>query len=374
MGFQFQSVASVSSFLIDGLNIGYAEIGMLIGLYMLPGVVISLPSGLLSKHLGDKLTISYGLLLMGFGGILIGLSQSYKLIFTGRLLSGIGAVLMNVVVTKAVADWFAGREIRTAFALMLASWPFGIALGLMCQNAVAIKYSWQLVMFLTSALCVAGFVLTAVLYRSPPSELSPNASGKTFSIPIRELIPVSMAGIAWAIFNIGFTIYFSFAPDLLATRGMSSTDAGTTISIGIWITMFSVPLGGYLTERINRPNTSIVVFSLLSAVTMALFPYLSFPIVLSILMGLWIGPPPGPMVALPTLVLSPENRGPGIGIFYTWFYIGMVIGPVLGGIVKDATDSAAAPILLGAALFTTVVFFLALYWRFQAKYADRPGC
>ena len=60
LGFQFQSVGSVSSPLRADLGIGHAEIGTLIGLYMLPGVVIALPSGLLIKRFGDMRTASYG--------------------------------------------------------------------------------------------------------------------------------------------------------------------------------------------------------------------------------------------------------------------------------------------------------------------------
>lgn len=39
MGFQFQSVASISTFLVADLGINYTEIGTLVGLYLLPGVV-----------------------------------------------------------------------------------------------------------------------------------------------------------------------------------------------------------------------------------------------------------------------------------------------------------------------------------------------
>ena len=47
MGFQFQSIASVSPFLIDELAIDYAMLGTLIGLYMLPGILFALPGGVL---------------------------------------------------------------------------------------------------------------------------------------------------------------------------------------------------------------------------------------------------------------------------------------------------------------------------------------
>jgi predicted MFS family arabinose efflux permease len=104
IGFQFQSVASVSPFLVDQLSISYAEVGTLIGLFMLPGVVIALPSGLLGTCFGDKRVCVVGLVLMVFGGVLMGFGQTYTTVFAGRLLSGIGAVLFNVILTKMVTD------------------------------------------------------------------------------------------------------------------------------------------------------------------------------------------------------------------------------------------------------------------------------
>ena len=47
MGFQFQSVAALSTFLITDLDIDYTQLGLLIGVYLLPGIVIAYPGGLL---------------------------------------------------------------------------------------------------------------------------------------------------------------------------------------------------------------------------------------------------------------------------------------------------------------------------------------
>jgi hypothetical protein len=55
------------------------------------------------------------------------------------LIGGIGGVLSNVLLTKMATDWFVGREIGTALALLVSSWPlgFGIALILLPWLAAA---------------------------------------------------------------------------------------------------------------------------------------------------------------------------------------------------------------------------------------------
>ncbi|NRB33383.1 MAG: hypothetical protein HRU31_01315 [Rhodobacteraceae bacterium] len=45
MAFQFQSIAALSPFLQQEAGLGLAEIGLLIGLYLAPGVRVAVPGG-----------------------------------------------------------------------------------------------------------------------------------------------------------------------------------------------------------------------------------------------------------------------------------------------------------------------------------------
>ncbi|MFQ6028525.1 MAG: nitrate/nitrite transporter [Dehalococcoidia bacterium] len=201
MGFQFQSIASVSPFLTDELSISYVQVGTLIGLFMAPGIIIAIPGGFLSKRFGDKRICAFGLALMVLGGIVAGAGQSYEVVFAGRLISGVGAVLFNVVLTKMVTDWFADREIITALGVILGSWPFGIALALVTQTLVADAYTWSAVMYLTSTACAISLAVVVMVYRNPPDTgASLEEAPVGYGLPLRELLPVSMAGLAWGAF------------------------------------------------------------------------------------------------------------------------------------------------------------------------------
>lgn len=369
MGFQFQSVASTSALLTEDLGVGYTEIGSLIGLYMLPGVFLAFPVGVIGARFGDKRIVGYGLLAMAVGGLAMGFSSSFPQLMAGRLLSGIGSIALNVVVAKMVADWFADREIRLAMGIILGTWPMGIALGLVAHGPMAAAYSWQATMFATAVVSAFGMALVVGLYSSPTYMATEKRPSLHFALPGSQFVLVCLSGIAWAVFNVGYAIFFSFGPDVLQSRGVDSIDASALVSIGVWISIVSVPIGGYLTERFGRTNAFIAVFSLLCAAAMGLFPFLSFSIGLSILLGLFIGPPPGAMVALPSEALTPENRGAGLGVFYTWFYLGMAVGPVIAGLGRDVTGTAATPLLIGAAMFVLVIPFLVAFRMSQSRNA-----
>src|ERR1700678_908704 len=131
MSFQFQSVAAVAPLLGHAFGVGLADIGILIGLYFTPGIALALPGGAIGQRFGDKTTLLGALVLMLTGGRAMAASDSWSVQIAGRLVAGSGGVLLNVQMTKMVADWFAGKEMATAMAVFVNSWPAGVAIALL---------------------------------------------------------------------------------------------------------------------------------------------------------------------------------------------------------------------------------------------------
>jgi MFS family permease len=193
---QFQSIPALSPLLVDSLRIDYALLGTLVGLYMLPGVIFSLPGGLLGQRFGDKQIAVLGLSLMVLGGLWVGLSGTYLSASLGRIVSGVGAVLLNIVLAKMVTDWFAGREIVTAMAFFVSSWPVGIGLGLLLLPILATAASVMLALLATALVSALALVLVLAIYRSPVSFV---ATPATFRIALsgHEWWASIFAGMVW---------------------------------------------------------------------------------------------------------------------------------------------------------------------------------
>ena len=217
MGFQFQAVASVSPLLVDEFGIDYASVGTLIGLFLLPGVVLAMPGGMLGRRFGEKRMVVGGLALMTLGGVVSGLGDSYAMLVTGRVLTGVGVVLQFVLMTKMLADWFRDRELIFAMSLYLNGWPVGIGLALVTQPEIATAYSWRTVFFATAVLCGLTLVVLAALYRSPPAQPAARPGAPTAGLSLREFLMVSFAGMVWTFVNAGWVVAVSFAPGYLRT-------------------------------------------------------------------------------------------------------------------------------------------------------------
>ena len=213
MGLQFQTVASVRPFLMDALAIDFTAIGVLIGLYMLPGVVIAFPGGMLGQRFGAKGVVVAGLVLMVLGSVAMGVSSSFVGVAAGRLIAGTGAVLLNVMFTKMIADWFAGREIVTAMAVLVSSWPLGLAVGLMVFGPLAEVQGWRVVMYLSALASAVALAVVALGYRDPPDLPKSEPAHLSLNLTAREWLMVAIAGAIWAFFNVAYIVLISFVPE-----------------------------------------------------------------------------------------------------------------------------------------------------------------
>src|SRR5262245_47760865 len=246
MAYQFQTVGALGPILVDALKIDFVGLGTLIGLYMLPGAVLALPGGLLGQRFGAKNVVLVGLSLMAAGGAVTA-TESFPIVTAGRLISGVGAVLINVVMTKMVTDWFADREIVTAMSIFITSWPLGLALGLFSFPVLG---SWGAAMFAAALVALICLALVALIYCDPPGTQASAKISFHISMDRREWLLISFAGLIWSAYNVGLIVLISFMPEFFTTRGYSLIEASQVVSLLGWILIPSGPLAGYMAERL----------------------------------------------------------------------------------------------------------------------------
>jgi len=367
MAFQFQSVAAVAPLLAGKFGVNLADIGLLIGLYFTPGIALALPGGAIGQKLGDKPATLLALVLMLAGSLLMAVSDVWSWQIAGRLVAGAGGVMLNVQLTKMMTDWFAGKEIATAMAIFVNSWPAGIGISLLTLPLIGTAGGIGAVCLSVAALIALAMILLAVTYR-PPANLVAAAAAQ--ARPDRHAtMAVAAAGLLWGLFNVGFATIFSFGPSLLAERGWSMAAAGSTISIVLWLAVFSVPFGGYLADRLKTPQSVLVIGCVVFALLMAAMARSNAVIWIVVGLGLVSGQPAGPVMSLPARVLGPATRAIGMGVFYTVYYAAMMLGPIIAGAGAKWTGSAAAAFDVGAVVLLVCPLLL---WCFNRIAATQP--
>src|SRR5215813_1409271 len=197
LGFQFQTLGSVADPLSEQLHLSFAEIGTLIGLFMLSGIFLSIPAGIAGRYASDRVLVAMGLACLALGGALAATADGFTVLALGRLLCGAGFVLTTIYFTKMTADWFAGRELATAMAILVMSWPFGIAMGQVGHSWLATSRGWQAPFVAASLYCLVAAATVLVGYR-PPGAASAAPAAPSASLTQREWTLTLLASLVWA--------------------------------------------------------------------------------------------------------------------------------------------------------------------------------
>jgi MFS family permease len=371
LGFQFQSLAALTPFLVPAFELTYAEVGLLMGLFMLPGVIIALPGGLLGQRFGSLRVVVSGLVLMVVGGTVVSYAGGLHSAALGRAVGGVGGVLVNIMLARMVADWFRERELQTAMALMLSAWPFGMALALMILGSVAEATSWRLAEYLTVVAAGLALGLIVLGYREPPADhaATPRAAPARvhLGMPGHVWALAISAGAGWALLNASVIVVASFAPSFLMTHGASLGEAGGITGAALWISILSVPLGGLVADRLGRPRLLMMVGCVATAVTIACAARAPWPAFWLVASGILLGLPPGIMMALLPRAVRPEHLATALGVFYALFYLGMAVSQTVAGALRDLTGDAATPLLFASVLMVLTVAAIAMFWRLEAR-------
>ena len=369
--YQFQAVGSVGPLIVDDLGISYAELGTLIGIFDAPGIIVALIGGYLGQRYGDKRLVIVGLALMVVGGVVGGAALDFNVSAGARVIAGAGTVLLGVLIAKMVADWFSGRELALAMAIVLASWPIGIGVALGTQGALAEAYAWPVVFYATAALSLIALALVWMFYHQPRQVAASATDGarglSKIRVSRREAVLVSLAAMVWVLFNAGLLMVVSFAPTLLDAQGFSISEAGALVSICTWAYAISVFVGGGMVEWSRRPNLVMAVSFVAMAMALALVPYTSQTYLLFIAIGVTTGLPTGAVMALSIEALQEENRSVGMGVFYAWRYAGFALLQPFAGWTADISGDAAMPVLFGAACLLGAGACLTAFRLIQAR-------
>lgn len=373
MGFQFQSPAALGPVLTASGGLTHAELGALIGIYLLPGALFAIPGGWLGHRFGDKRVVLAGLGMMCVGGALLVPVDGYAIMFAGRLIAGVGAVLLNVLVSKMVTDWFAEHRLPTAMGVLISSWPLGIALALVVLGPLESRLGLHWAFATPVLICALAVVAMAAIYRAPPARDDSAGAVVGAGLSSRELSGVLLAGAVWCLYNVAFILPLSFGPELLVSRGMDLIEAGATVSLASWLIIPALPLGALVAERIGRPLATMAGSFVAIALLALYLPGSDYPVVCFALLGLLFGPAGGLIMALPSRVLRAENRAIGMGIFFTVYYVGMGVFPALAGYARDRSGDPAAPLLLAAAAIGLALLALGAFTRLARRAADRSA-
>lgn len=367
----FQSIPPILPLIISELHLTYAQSGLLMSLFALPGIFVSILGGFLADRSGMKLLGTGCFLLMIGGTFLVGLGMNLQILGLGRIIAGIGAFTLSVFLPKLLSQWFKGKELGLAMGIFNTGVPLGSVICFGLFGRIGTLGGWRVPILLTGVYSLIIFILFFILYR-PPLLMRKDKSLNIHQSLTQMGYPIWLMGFSWLWFNAAFVSFATFAPDLFMENGLTIEQSGILIGIPLLGSLlFSTPIG-YLVDRFKHQEWLIGTGGIALAILALFFNFSSSFLFFAILMGIFSAMIPAPIYSLPPEILKMDNVGLGFGILSTCSSVGLFVAPYLVGKIKDLTDSHSWSFtLISSFFFLTAIFILFAYRsRSSTDYID----
>jgi MFS family permease len=357
--FIFQSIPPILPLILTELHLTYAQSGLLMSLFALPGIFVSLLGGFLADRYGIKPLGTGCFILMIGGTFLVGLGVNLQLLGLGRIIAGIGGLTLSVFLPKLLSQWFKERELGLAMGIFNTGVPLGSVICFGLFGTLGDHWGWRTPVLLTGIYLFITFILFISLYRIPLSHGADEGKSLTIHQSLREMgWPIWWVGFSWLWFNAALISFATFAPDFFLQKNYSIKQSGFLIGIPLLGSLFfSTPIG-YLVDRFKHQEWFIGIGAIALAILALFFNFSTSFLLLVILMGIFSAMIPAPIYSLPPEILKTENVGLGFGVISTCSSIGLFVAPYLVGKAKDFTGSYRSSFILIAFFSFLILIFI----------------
>lgn len=355
------SIAPVLPRISSGLGISEKNIGLIITVFTLPGILLTPLFGFLADLWGRKTVLVPALFLFGFAGGACAFTEDLDLLLLFRLLQGIGAACLGALNITLVGDLYEGPQRKQAMGYNASVLSIGTA-SYPTLGGILASLDWHYPFLL--ALFAFPIALATMLWLREPAKTEKQ---HLFSY-IHKASDYLLSRKAVAIFLIFLIIfialygsYLIYLP-LLLSKGFDYN----SMEVGLFVSMMSAStaITSFNIGRISKKFSSqVLIFtgSLLYLVSLLLFP-LTLNIYIIAFANILFGIAQGLSIPLLQTLLAGiaplKYRGAVMAINGTFLRIGQTAGPLLIGSFYAWYNFEGA--FFGGAVFVAMMILIIL--------------
>lgn len=371
LGMLLPSMAS--SLKLSYAQIGYISTGNFIG--YLAAVLLCAP---IAKKIGSRRLIVIALAIIAVSMALISRAQGFVSVLLLYLITGIGSGAANVPMMGLITAWF-DRAIRgRAAGFVVIGSGFAIIISgklIPFVNGHVGPEGWRANWMILAGAVASIAALAYLILRNTPEEKGLGPLGSVDRVvaavppatgPGRENIyrnkTLYLLGAIYFLFGYTYVIYATFiVTTLVNERGFSESVAGNFWAWVGFLSLFSGPVFGTLSDRIGRKAGLMLVFLLqmlaylmVAANLPPLFLYLSIGFY-----GIVAWSIPSIMVAAVSEYVGAEKALAAFGFITFIFGLGQITGPSIAGMLAENTGSFSSSFGMAAALAAAAIVLTA---------------
>jgi FSR family fosmidomycin resistance protein-like MFS transporter len=339
-------------------GLGYAELGLLRGLFAGTMASFQIPAGLIAERLGAAAVLALGTALAGLGYCLAGASTGFAMLMAALFVGGLGASTQHPLASTLMARAFAGPRSMKA----LGTYNFAGDIGKMTLPAVTslllVVMAWRPALALLGALgllaAAAIFLLTPRYGAEPASEQTiRDADGAARGARHRFAFPVLLSiGMLDSATRMGFLL---FLPFVLTDKGASLPTIGLALTLVFAGGAAGKLVCAFIGARIGAIATVWLTEGLTAVLIVALIPLSLEPALLLLpVIGVALNGTSSVLYGSVPDLVTPERRARAFSVFYTGTIGAGAVAPAIYGVIGDAVGVSTALLVVAAVVLLTL--------------------
>jgi MFS family permease len=354
-----QAVAPAAPVLQDHFDLRTSQVGLLTAVYLLPGIILAIPLGILGDVLGRRPVFAAAAFLFAVAGVSGAFADSYGALLALRFVQGIGfAAIMPLTIT-ILGDTYRGFALLRAQSRRAVTVVGGDFLLPVIGTALA-AVAWYAPLLAQAAMLPAGVAGLFVLRPGAPRRRhSPQQYHRSVRASLQQpgIPPVLAIGVLRFVFK--FTIITYLPLLLVEEEGMSLTQSGAVLGVSA---LTAAVASTQVARLLRTVRPSIVVAAALCAVGTALAAFAfvgswAMALVVGMLFGAGDGTVSVIQDAFVAQAAEPSVRAGVVSVSATAKNVGKFAAPlVMGALVAVMTIEQAFLVMAGIALSGSLLY------------------
>ena len=346
---------------VKSFGVNNTAVGLVVSAFAIARFSSGMISGRLVDRFGERNVYSFGVLMVSFFTVLVGLAQNYPQLLAFRAAGGLGSSMFSVasssLIFRAVDDAHRARALSVFQGSFLVGGISGPAIG-GALATISLRAPFFAYAFMLAIAGLIGYIylgrVEAAREKSKVKAQDPVTFKEAMQIPAYRIALVLSFIFGWAFYGMRSSIL-----PIFVTESLNSTAAvvGYGFAIGALVQGLLLISAGRASDKRGRKFVVLVGGSIFMAGIMGLTFSVSVWMFLVSMAILGIGG--AYLSTAPGAIVGDVIKGKGgrvIGIFQMSGDAGMIVGPIVVGAISDLYSYRAA--FAATALVFTLVLIL----------------
>ena len=349
-GLNIAALAPLVPVIESDLGMSHSAMGRVLGAWQFVFILSAIPCGILLDRLGVRWAMLGGALLMAVSAFWRSIATDEISLLLAVAVFGLGGPIISTGAPKVVSAWFESRQRGLAMGIYVTGPGIGAIVGLLLTNAVllpALDNDWRQVLrlwgFFTLITALAWFVISCRLTMAP-SHLRKLQTIDLGLLPLlRHPVVRLLLLMSIGVFAINHGIG-NWLPELLRASGRTIAQASHLAALMVLVSVISA----LTIPRLATGQYRLIILFMLCLSSVCAMVLLRVPTGMPLFAGLvFQGIATGSIMTIMMLILvetpgiGERRAGTAGGLYFSTAEIGGVGGPVMLGVVYDATGGFA---------------------------------